>query len=128
MLKLSLIVIIFFSFTSCFSYKTCGQFPKSFRSVEEAEMRLSAVECEAHFDSVSFPTGTSIRKAQFFTCDKMLGYLLIVTPDKKLLYRNIPYQYWKNMTKARSFEHYFSQNVQYKFPVYLERELYSPEH
>jgi hypothetical protein len=108
----------------CTSYKACQDFPKSFRSIDEAEIRLNAQECEASFDSVSIPAGVEVRKARFYTCDKYLGYLIIHTSDKKILYRNIPFQYWKNMTRATSFEKYFVQNVKYKFPAYLESPLH----
>jgi hypothetical protein len=118
------LLMLIFGFFRCSSYKACQDFPKSFRSIDEAETRLNAQECEANFDSLSLPTGGEVRKALFYTCDKYLGYLLIHTPDKKILYRNIPFQYWKNMTRAKSFEKYFVQNVKYKFPVYLESKLH----
>lgn len=107
----------------CTSYKACQDFPRSFRTIDEAEIRLNAQECEASLDSLSFSSGVEVRKAIFYTCDKYLGYLIIHTSDKKILYRNIPFQYWKNMTRAKSFETYFVQNVKHKFPVYLEARL-----
>lgn len=114
------LLILGVGLNQCSSHKVCHHFPQSFHTIDEAEIRLNAHECEASFDSVSIPGGVEVHKALFYTCDKYLGYLIIHTADKKVLYRNIPFQYWKNMKRAKSFETYFIQNVKYKFPVYLE--------
>jgi hypothetical protein len=104
---------------SCYNYQSCHSFPKAFKTVEEAEYRLNTTECESFYDSTSFGLG-NLKHAAFYTCDKKLGYLILTWQGKKQVYRNLPLQYWKNMRKANSFEAYFRQNVQFRFPVYLE--------
>jgi hypothetical protein len=32
-------------------------------------------------------------------------------------------QLWKNLAKAKSFDSYFKQNIQHRYPVYLEKRL-----
>jgi len=121
---ISLMLFLSLAWMKCTSYKSCQDFPRSFHSMDEEEIRLNTQVCEAHFDSLSLPNGLEVHKALYYTCDRYLGYLIIHTVDKKLLYRNIPYQYWKNMIRStKQFEMYYVQNVKYKFPVYLESPL-----
>lgn len=119
---LSLFAAALFMLPSCASYHSCHSFPKAFKTIEEAEIRLNAAECESLYDSASFSHG-NLRHAAFYTCDKKMGYLILKWPNKKELYRNIPLQYWKNMRHSKSFESYFKQNVQFRFPLYLEARI-----
>ena len=120
----AVLLILVIGFTQCSSHKVCHHFPQSFHTIDEAEIRLNGQECEASLDSLSLSAGVEVRKALFYTCDNYLGHLIIYNSNKKILYRNIPFQYWKNMTRAKSFEKYFVQNVKYKFPAYLESKLH----
>lgn len=107
----------------CFTYKSCQLFPRAFHNVDQAEIELNTAECESLYDSLSLTNTRFLKKAAFYSCDKKFGFLLVTTTEKKILYRNLPLQYWKNMRKAKSFENYFTQNIQYRFPVYLEKKL-----
>jgi hypothetical protein len=117
------VVVSFFLWTGCSSQKPCDGFPRAFKTVDEAELRLNMADCESLYDSVSFQAPAYIRKAAYYSCNKTNGFLLLQTSEKKWVIRDLPMQLWKNLAKAKSFDSYFKQNIQHRYPVYLEKRL-----
>ena len=92
-IKLLLIVgILGLSFNSCNSQE-CESIPNKFDSYQIASKLINSSEFNLS-EECNTSKSSWIKKAEFYSCDLNVGFLLIKTSKKTYIHSNVPLKIW----------------------------------
>ncbi|MHC1730665.1 MAG: KTSC domain-containing protein [Bacteroidales bacterium] len=97
----------------------CKTLPKSFASSDEV---LGLVK-NATFnftDNVNTSSSSWIRGATFYSCDAIVGFLIIETDTKDYIHQRVPMSTWKDFKKARSFGSFYHKYIKGNYQLNLK--------
>jgi hypothetical protein len=112
----NLVLLFFMVFASSCQGQECEALPKSFGSYSEALSKIT----DASFsitDSVDTPSSSWITGANFYSCDKAKGFLIIETSKKNYIFKNVPITVWSNFKNADSYGKFYSKYIRGKFQL-----------
>ena len=104
------LVIIFYTlilnsvFVIAQSNKACESLPKSFSSYEQAQQQVQNVIFKIH-ESVDTRKSSWIRGLSYFSCDGLVGFLIMQTDKKSYIHQNVPIEKWNELKIADSNPH-----------------------
>jgi hypothetical protein len=105
-----------FLFSSMTENNGCEQL---MREAKSKDYDIDLLEDRAFKTKDAFETlsDRGVREAYFFSCDGTVGYLLIKTHDKSVVYKKVPLKTWLAFKESDSREHYYIQHIKYSFKV-----------
>lgn len=62
-----------------------------------------------------------IRGASFYSCDGIVGYLIIGTDKQEYIHKNVPIEIWNGFKRAKSFGSYYNQYIKGRYRLNLEK-------
>lgn len=120
MLKIFNLIILFISFltfTSC-NGQDCNTIQNDFDSYKSA---LKTIKSSNFQISENCDTSKSswIYNAEYFSCNKKTGFLLIKTKSKTYIHKEVPIEKWNEFKKGESFGKYYNKNIKNRFQLIL---------
>lgn len=96
----------------------CDEINQNFKSYSEAN---SAVKSASWVIVEDLNTSKSswLRKATYYSCDELTGYLIIKTDSNEYIHEGVPIEIWNGFKQATSFGKYYDQYIRYKYPLEL---------
>ena len=106
----NIIVLVIALFTMSCSSQDCKTLPSSYESYSKA---IALVEHTTFnfTDEVDTSNSSWIRKANYYSCDNSLGYLIIETDSENYISQDVPIALWKEFKNATSFGKYSGINL-----------------
>lgn len=118
MLRQFLLLYICLTLYSC-SGQDCSDIPKVFSSYQQAE-NLIGKSTFLYSDNVNTSKSSWIRGASFYSCDKEVGYFIVVTDRQEYIHQDLPIQVWENFKSASSFGAFYNQNIKNRYQLKLQ--------
>jgi hypothetical protein len=57
-----------------------------------------------------------IRSARFFSCDGIIGYLILIVSNKEFVYREVPKTKWDDLISSSDINQYFIKDIKDSYP------------
>lgn len=102
-----------------YSAPDCNQLPNRFSTYDEAESMVQHTQFE-YTDEVNTSKSSWIRGAQYFSCDKQTGFLIIKTDRGSYIHQNVPIHLWYRFKQAVSFGKFYNQFIKHRYPLMLK--------
>lgn len=77
----------------------------------------------SHFkfsDKCNTSSSSWILNAEYFSCDKETGFLLLTTKTTTYIHQDVPIEIWKEFKRAESFGTYYNQHIKGRFQLELQ--------
>jgi len=103
--------------TSC-SGQDCSLINNDFDTYQNALKIIKSSDFKFS-DDCNTSKSSWINDAEFFSCDKKTGYLLITTKSKTYIHKDVPIEKWYEFKKATSFGQYYNRNIKSRFRLVL---------
>ncbi|MFZ1790972.1 MAG: KTSC domain-containing protein [Saprospiraceae bacterium] len=113
-----LFVLIIIVFVSC-KNNSCEIEHKRFNTYENAVLIVRNSQFE-YYDFITTNKSTWIDKAEYYSCDKKIGYLIIEVDSRTYIHKDLPYQIWNDFKTANSFGAFYNKIIKGKFSLILE--------
>lgn len=115
--KLFLIIFTVFISSSC-NGQDCKALKSNFDTYESA---LKIIKSSEFKISENCDTNESswINHAEYFSCDKKTGFLLIKTKLKTYIHKKVPIGKWNEFKRTKSFGNYYNRNIKNRFQLIL---------
>ena len=116
--------ILFFTFLiSLSSYISkaqtdCKNLPRSFKSYNDAVSKVISAKF-LYSDGLSGNFSSWIDKANYYSCDKRNGYLILETSDKQYIHKNVPLDVLYSFKVAKSKGSYYSKYIRGRYGLQL---------
>lgn len=111
-----LLVLLTGSLQSCQSQSCTDWIGNRFSNFQEAEKTIR-VSKFGYQDKLNTTKSSWIVKAEYFSCDKESGYLLISTEKKSYLFEAVPVQVWQNFKKADSYGKFYNREIRGRYQI-----------
>jgi hypothetical protein len=115
------IIIIFlaFLFGSC-SGQNCKTLPDSYATYLKA---LKQVRNSSFIISEKMQTEKSswIENAQFYSCDRIVGFMIVKTKNREYIHQNLPVVIWNKFKIAESFGSFYNNHIKNKYQLKLRQ-------
>lgn len=115
--KLIILFLAILLSTFC-SRQDCSTIKNNFNSYQSALKTIKSSEFKIS-DNCNTSKSSWIYNAEYFSCDKETGFLLITTKSKTYIYKEVPIEKWNEFKKAESFGKYYNQNIKNRFLLVL---------
>jgi len=112
-----LFVILSVFFTSC-NAQNCDTLPTNFKSYEVALKEINSTKFNLT-EECDTTKSSWIKNAEFYSCDLVSGFLLIITSKKTYIHSNIPTELWNEFKKANSFGSFYTSRIKGKYQLNL---------
>jgi len=111
-------LLIFITITSC-GGNNCKELPISFSNYNKAqEIVLSS---SFKLTDVADVSGSSwITSAKYYSCDGLLGFLVIKTGNRTYVHQDMPIEVWESCKKADSKGSFYSRNIRGNYRLKLD--------
>ncbi len=111
------IFTIFFIYSSFFGFaqQSCNELPEYWKSENEA---VTVIEHATFKYSETINNQDSwLKKASFYSCDGVKGYLLIYSEKNVALHQDVPMKVWEMLKEAKSKGGYYNFYLKEKFKL-----------
>ncbi|NLP59411.1 KTSC domain-containing protein [Lutibacter sp. B1] len=115
--RIQLLFLIGFFITSCNS-QDCSNFKNSFSSYEQAKKIIETTDFEL-YDKCNTSKSSWILKAEYYSCDKKNGYLIIRTRKKTYIHKRLPKKLWNEFKNADSFGKFYNARIKGKYQLII---------
>ncbi len=88
-----------------------GSYSKAIRKVERASFNYT--------DEVDTSKSSWIREANYYSCDKTTGYLIIETDSQSYIYQDVPISVWNEFKQATSFGRNYNSHIKGNYKLNL---------
>lgn len=113
------LLLLFILLQSCNKIE-CNELQNTFTTFTEAESKIRNTQFLFE-DQINTSKSSWIRGANYFSCDKNLGYFILETEKKDYIYTNLPISVWYGFKNANSFGSYYNDSIKHKFQLYLTK-------
>jgi hypothetical protein len=96
----------------------CTDFPTNFSSYNVIKETIEQTSFP-FYDSVDTSKSTWIKKAEFYSCNNVTGFLILSTKNKEYIFKDVPIEIWYNFKKAPSYGSYYHKFIRNKYFFYL---------
>lgn len=115
--KLFLLIFTFFISSSC-SGQDCKVLKNNFDTYESALKIIKSSDFKI-YENCDTSKSTWIYNAEYFSCNKKTGFLLIKTKLKTYIHKEVPIGKWNEFKRAKSFGSYYNRNIKSRFQLIL---------
>ena len=116
-MKQILAILLVFIFSNL-QGQNCSTINTDFDSYESALKIIKSYEFKFS-ESCNTKKSSWIYNAEYFSCNKKTGFLLIKTKSKTYIHKEVPIETWNNFKKAESFGKYYSKNIKSHYRLVL---------
>lgn len=110
------------SFVLCFftasGQNNCSKMQTQFRSYAEALRTVENTNFKIE-ETLNTSRSSWIRGASFYSCDGIVGYLIIGTDKQEYIHKNVPIEVWNRFKRANSFGSYYNQYIKGRYRLNL---------
>ena len=110
------IYVLFFLFFSC--SQNCNNLPDKFDNYNQAR----SLVLDSYFkiiDEADVSNSSFIKSAGYYSCDGLVGYLVIGTHDTDYIFQYIPYPVWTQFKNANSKGRFFNMKIKGRYKLKL---------
>ena len=120
MQKYFTLTIMFFtiSLSSSCSGQDCNTIKTDFDSYQSALKIIKSSDFNIS-DNCDTSKSSWIFNAEYFSCDKESGFLLIATKSRTYIHKEVPIETWNEFKRAESFGKYYNRNIKSHFQLVL---------
>lgn len=111
--KILLFVLLF----SC-NKQNCTDLPVSFLSYKDAILKIQKSRFSLQ-DNCNTSKSSWIKKASFYSCDNIAGFLLITTKTKTYIHYEVPLKIWLEFKDSDSFGKFYNRNIKGKYQLII---------
>ncbi|MFY7742870.1 MAG: KTSC domain-containing protein [Flavobacterium sp.] len=117
-MKIIVYILITFCLLGC-NPTNCNKIPLTFKTYEQA---VSVVEKSTfEFQEETTKSSSWIEDANYYSCDKKNGFLIIETSRQKYIHKDVPIKIWEEFNNSTSLGKYYNRNIKNKFQLYIEK-------
>ena len=98
------------------SSNKCESLPESFSSFEQALQQVQNSFFKIH-ESVDTRKSSWIRGLAYYSCDGLVGFLIMKTDGKSYIHQNVPLEVWSELKNADSFGTYYNKNIKHNYRI-----------
>lgn len=93
---------------------SCDDLPEHFLNIDKALefIRNCNFEFEEAFEALAV---RGIRNVSYHSCDKVTGFLVLVTHDRTFIHKEVPIKVWEEFKYAESIETYYRLNIKFTY-------------
>lgn len=96
----------------------CVSLPTSFASYQEAINRVR--EARFQFEDRAYtPTSSWVQGTEYFSCDGIIGYLILHTDKQAYIHQGVPHAVWEDFKRAESAGGFYNQNIKGRYRLSL---------
>jgi hypothetical protein len=100
-------------FISC--GQNCNDLQKSFKTYDEALSVILRTKY-SYTDSCDVSMSSFITSAHYYSCDGVVGFLIIGINEKKYVYEDVPFEdVWQGFKDASSKGKYYNKNIKGRY-------------
>lgn len=103
-------------FTSC--GQNCKDLPNSYKNYKEAKTIVLSTNFK-YTDNYNVSDSSFITSADYYSCDKLTGYLITGMNNKKYIFQNVPYNIWKGFKNAESKGKFYNREIRGRYKLKL---------
>ncbi len=97
---------------------SCETLPDKFKTYEEALKAIHNVDFsyEDHSDT---DDSEWIHGADYYSCDEMTGFFIVVFGDKTYIFEDVPVDVWEGFVDAEDYGKYYHEYIKGRFRMEL---------
>lgn len=114
-MKYSVGIVLLIFLLSC-NRTECSKIPSSFKSYNDAERIISDASFN-YTDKVNTDKSSWIRAAEFYSCDKQTGFIIIKTDKEEYIHKEVPIDVWTDFKNAPSFGSYYNRFIKHRYQL-----------
>lgn len=113
-----LAIFLFLFLWSC-SGEHCLNLPEAFNSYEEAITLIEKSNFQI-YNKISHTKSSWVQKLEFYSCNKMTGFLIMTTANKKYVHKEVPIETWEALKNAESKGGFYNLMLKNKYHLELQ--------
>lgn len=106
------LLLLFFSLISC--GQDCKDLHDAYKNPEEAKSIVSSTDFK-YTDNCDVSRSSFIASANYYSCDGLIGYLILGIDGRKYIFQNLPIEKWQNFKDSESKGRYFNRVIKGRF-------------
>jgi KTSC domain-containing protein len=111
-------ILLIIIFNDCIG-QDCNDLPNSFSSYKSAIAQIEKTDF-LFTDKLPPNSSTWILSADYYSCDKRIGYLIYSTvKGEEFIHQGVPITIWKEFISAKSKGMYYDHNIKDKYKLQL---------
>lgn len=110
-------LLIFITITSC-GGNNCKELPNSFSNYDQAQEIVLSSSFK-HTDEADVSGSSWISSAKYYSCDGLLGFLVIKTGNRTYIHQDMPFEVWESFKNADSKGSFYSRNIRGNYRLKL---------
>jgi len=110
-------LILVFMMVSCTS-QNCKSVPDTFSSYNEVLSTINKTSFKIK-DDVNTSKSSWIKKANYYSCNEVTGFMIIKTKKQNYIFENVPITIWNDFKKSSSFGKFYNKKIRNKYKLYL---------
>lgn len=99
--------------------KDCNKLPEFFTSYQEATRLVKQAKFK-YKDVANTNRSSWIWGARYYSCDGLVGYLIIQTNRGEYIHSDLPISIWKQFKKAESYGQFYNYYIKGDYQVQLK--------
>ncbi len=96
----------------------CNTLPTTFNSYNAAMAAVKAATFSLS-ESVNTAKSSWIRGANYYSCNRKVGYFILKTDKQSYIYANMPINIWNGFKNASSFGSYYNDKIIDRYELIL---------
>ena len=119
-MKHFVVIILFLISIKVWGQTPCNKLPQNYLNFKEANSQIKNAKFN-YSDKFYSNESSWIKGARYFSCDKKVGYLFLITDKKEYIFKNIPIHTWLGFKNAPSAGKYYNTHIRekYKYLTYV---------
>ncbi|MGC6430138.1 MAG: KTSC domain-containing protein [Jejuia sp.] len=117
-LRTSLFAYLIFGLTFSCQGQDCKELNSDFSTYESALKEIKSADFRL-LDNCNTSKSSWILGAEFRSCDKQYGFLLLSTKKRTYIHTNVPIELWNEFKKADSFGKFYNSRIKGKYKLII---------
>jgi len=73
-------------------------------------------------ESANIARSSWIRGASYYSCDNLIGFLILKTDKQEYIYKGVPVEVWNDFKEASSMGSYYNKKIKGQYILHLNAE------
>jgi hypothetical protein len=97
----------------------CAQLPNKYSNYSDAIYEIKSASFQVE-DELNTSKSSWVRGASYYSCDGIVGYLIIQTDEKEYIHQGVPIELWNEFKKANSYGQFYNYKIKGRYRLYLK--------
>ncbi len=97
--------------------RDCDKIPYMFSSLEDAKILIESTNW-TYKDQVDIKSSSWMKSAQYYSCDKETGYLIICLENKCYVFDYVEKDVWSEFRNTEDYGKYYHKFIKNKYQMY----------